>query len=105
MLSLGRPSAYGVTLLCGYSSYTSFQRAFPVLSLCQIFICPLSAYLRSSSSRCGFDRIEQRCRYARHFAGLVDAGVFGCAGGQEIMIDWLADVFKIDQRKLRFPVG
>lgn len=25
--------------------------------------------------------------------------------GQEIMIDWLADVFKIDQRKMRFPVG
>ena len=25
----------------------SFQRAFPVLSLCQIFICPLSAYLRA----------------------------------------------------------
>jgi len=25
--------------------------------------------------------------------------------GQEIMIDWLADVFKIDQRTLKFPVG
>lgn len=25
--------------------------------------------------------------------------------GQEIMIDWLADVFGIDQRKMRFPVG
>ncbi len=25
--------------------------------------------------------------------------------GQEIMIDWLADVFKIDQRKLTYPVG
>ncbi|MHB8771577.1 MAG: alpha/beta hydrolase family protein [Syntrophales bacterium] len=25
--------------------------------------------------------------------------------GQEIMIDWLADVFKIDQRKLNFPAG
>ncbi len=25
--------------------------------------------------------------------------------GQEIMIDWLADVFMIDQRKMRFPVG
>jgi hypothetical protein len=25
--------------------------------------------------------------------------------GQELMIDWLADVFKIDQRTLKFPVG
>ena len=25
--------------------------------------------------------------------------------GQELMIDWLADVFGIDQRKMRFPVG
>lgn len=25
--------------------------------------------------------------------------------GQEIMIDWLADVFKIDQRKLKFPAS
>ncbi len=25
--------------------------------------------------------------------------------GQEIMIDWLADVFKIDQRRLKFPAG
>lgn len=25
--------------------------------------------------------------------------------GQEIMIDWLADVFKIDQRKLTYPAG
>ena len=25
--------------------------------------------------------------------------------GQEIMMDWLADVFKIDQAKLRFPAG
>ncbi len=25
--------------------------------------------------------------------------------GQEIMIDWLADVFKIDQRELKFPAG
>jgi acetyl esterase/lipase len=25
--------------------------------------------------------------------------------GQEIMIDWLADVFRIDQRNMRFPVG
>lgn len=25
--------------------------------------------------------------------------------GQELMIDWLADVFRIDQRSMRFPVG